>query len=103
MKNYIIAAIVSVFFLASCGADRAEEEKFLQIYREILIAREQIADSLKANQRVAEILEKNGYDEPRFRQTFFEFAKDKKRFTEMLDSLRKSVLSDTTLRKNLTN
>jgi len=100
MKRYIIALVLTILFLSSCGADKAEEDKFLNTYREILIAREQIADSIEANQRIGEILKKNGYDEPRFRQTFFEFAKDKKRFTEMLDSLRKSVLSDTLLRKN---
>ena len=67
----------------------------MKTYKEILIARYTIADSLKANQEVMNILKRNGYSFREFLDTFWELRnKDSKRFSAIIDSIRKSAVHD---------
>jgi len=80
---------------SSCSDSKTKQKKFLNAYKEILIARETIADSTEANKKVAEILKKYDYDESKFRRDFFELAKNSDDFRTLLDSLRNSIIKDT--------
>lgn len=92
MNPYIKIALslILLIFFASCSQN-AKEEKLLNVYKQILIARTSESDSLKANEKVKQILDDNGYTLESFKQEFFNTAKDNKRFIMQLDSLRNSL------------
>lgn len=90
----ILLIILSLTFAVSCSDNNESETKFFKTYREILVAREMYQDSSEANLKVEQIIQENGYTQQSFRQTFFELAEDKNRFTKMIDSVRNSILKD---------
>lgn len=96
MRNVLISFfVICLMLLSSCSDSKLKQERFLNAYKEILIARETISDTTLANKKVAEILRKYDYDEPQFRRDFFEFAKNSDNFRSLLDSLRNSIIKDT--------
>lgn len=61
----------------------------MKTYKEILIARYTIQDSIKANKKVNEILKQNGFTFREFLDFSWELrSKDIKKFNEMMDSIR---------------
>lgn len=83
--------LLMVFSFFACQKEKysSSEKKFMKTYKEILIARYTIEDSIKANKKVKEILKQNGFT---FRE-FLDFSwdlrtKDVKKFNEMMDSIR---------------
>ncbi len=98
MKN-IIFCLVFIFALSACSQDENSEGRFIETYRQILIARETIPDSVQANTAVSKIIQKNGYTESSFKEEFFNLAKDKKSFGNLIDSVRKSILNDSSVFK----
>lgn len=82
--------IIIILFIAfqACSDTDSKKKEFLGIYKEILVAREIILDSAMANKEVIKILNKHGYEEPQFRQLYFELAQDRKAFIDVIDSAR---------------
>lgn len=67
----------------------------MKTYKEILIARYTIEDSVKANKKVMEILKQNGFTFREFLNFSWELrAKDIKKFNEMMDSVRNEAARD---------
>lgn len=85
-----LAVIILTFLLISCDSGNSNKERFIKTYKEILVVREIHKDSLEANKRVMEIIRKNGYTEPEFKQAFFELAKERKNYN-LIDSIRNLV------------
>lgn len=84
--------ILIAFFCVSCGFFKDKKEHFAETYRQVLINRELISDSLTASRKMLEILEQNGYDLDTFREEFSELAKsDPSAFSQMLDTMRTGV------------
>lgn len=96
MNFKMLILSISLLFILSCSDDSAEEKRFMKTYKEILVVRETVTDSVEANQKVGKVIEQNGYTQLTFRDKFFDLAKDKQRFTKMIDSVRKTILRDTT-------
>ncbi len=98
MKKLFCGLILFSFvFLFQCSKDRfsSDERKFIKTYKEILLARYTIADSVKANQEVLKILKRNGFSFRQFLEKFWELKnKDSKRFAELIDSVRKAAVND---------
>lgn len=90
--KYLIVIIFAFLFLTAC--DKPFDDKFYKTYREILLVRTEITDSLEANKKVLNVLKKNGYTEEEFRKTFFEKAQTEKNFIKTIDSLRNSIKSE---------
>ncbi len=86
MKKIII--LLLVLFAVSCSKEDKSTDKFLNVYKEILIVREQTSDNEVATKQINSILKKNGYTENQFRAEFMELSKDKEKFLRLLDSIR---------------
>lgn len=84
---YLIFFIFAAFILVGCS-NSDNKEKLLNVYKEVLIAREKFQDSLQANQEVQKVLRKNGYSEIQFRNEIFKLAESEKDFLQTIDSLR---------------
>lgn len=87
--KYIIIAI-SIITLFSCEENnKIEDSKFLDIYTEVLIARESTTDREKGTEEVNKVLAEHGMTEPEFRKTYLELSKeDPKRLGRLIDSIR---------------
>lgn len=86
MKKILFLLIF--IFAVSCSTKDDSTEKFLNVYKEILIVREQTSDNEKASSQINTILKKNGYTETKFREEFMELSKDREKFLKLLDSIR---------------
>jgi len=91
MKYFLILIFATLIIL---GCDKPFDDKFYKTYREILLVRTEITDSLEANKEVLKVLKKNGYTEEEFRKTFFEKARTEREFIKIIDSLRNSIKSE---------
>jgi len=88
-----IILIFLILFLFSCNSDN-KKERFYKTYQQIIIARSEIKDSLKANAAVLQIIKQNGYTEKEFQIEFFELARTEKDFVRIIDSIRNSAKND---------
>lgn len=88
MKKTLI--ILSLVMLFACSEEsEVSQEKFVQIYKEILIARESTSDVEKGTSNVNEVFDKYNISESQFRKMFMKLsAENPKRLTEMIDSVR---------------
>jgi hypothetical protein len=89
-----IALLLLAIILISCQKEKfsSSEKKFMKTYKEILIARYTIEDSVKANRKVMEILKQNGFTFREFLDYTWELrSKDLKKFNEMIDSIHKDA------------
>lgn len=88
MKKIIL--ILSLVFVFACSDDGGmTDEKFIQIYQEVLVARESTADRDAGTSRVNEVFAKYNISEPEFRQMYLKMSSEKpKRLAEMMDSIR---------------
>ena len=86
----IAAFILLVCVFAGCS-QQAKEDKLLNVYKQILIVRASESDSVVANEKVRNVLQKNGYTIETFKKEFIDVAKDNKDFFARLDSLRNSL------------
>lgn len=89
MKRILIALALFFTFIACGEQSSIDQDKYLKVYREILIARETIADSLEANKEVQDILEKYEYTLDRFAEEAMELQRNSGDFLKIVDSLRK--------------
>ncbi|MER3328873.1 MAG: hypothetical protein RIF34_04785 [Candidatus Kapaibacterium sp.] len=88
MKKIIL--ILSLVLVFACSEDGGmTDEKFIQIYQEVLIARESTADREAGTSKVNEVFEKYNISEPEFRQMYMKMSSENpKRLAEMMDSIR---------------
>jgi hypothetical protein len=88
MKKLIL--ILSLVLVFACNEDEGmSDEKFIQIYQEVLVARESTADREAGTSRVNEVFAKYNISEPEFRKMFLKMSSEKpKRLAEMMDSIR---------------
>ena len=88
MKKIIM--ILSLALVFACSDDGGmTDEKFIQIYQEVLVARESTVDREAGTSKVNEVFEKYNISEPEFRQMYLKMSSEKpKRLAEMLDSIR---------------
>jgi hypothetical protein len=98
MKKYwaFILFVISIGILG-CSKDRfsGDEREFMSIYKQILLARYTIEDSVRANKKVTQILKDNGYNFQSFLKLFWELKnKDPKKFAEMMDTIKKQALNE---------
>lgn len=90
---YFTFFIFAAFILVGCS-NSDNKAKLLNVYKEILIAREKFQDSIQANQEVQKVLKKNGYSENQFRNEIFRLAQSEKDFLKTIDSLRNYVKNE---------
>ncbi len=82
--------ILSLVLVFACSEDGSmTDEKFIQIYQEVLVARESTVDREAGTSRVNEVFAKYNISEPEFRQMYLKMSSEKpKRLAEMMDSIR---------------
>ncbi len=81
---------IVVIFVAACS-EQSDTKHFSDTYGQILLLREQIADTSVANAKVDSILKANGYTKASFKETFQELSKSPESFRKMMDSVRTSI------------
>src|SRR6056300_815133 len=88
MKYVLI--LISIILFSSCEQEKKmSDEKFLDIYTEVLIARESTTDREEGTRKVNKVLEKHSMTEPDFRKTYLELSKDDpKRLGRLIDSVK---------------
>ncbi|MCS6965474.1 MAG: hypothetical protein NZ473_01710 [Candidatus Kapabacteria bacterium] len=81
-------ALLFLLVLVGCQPDWGpEEERFVQAYAEILVARELYPDTTQGNARVRAILRHYGYtDEEEFRRQFLHRAREPAHLRRLFDS-----------------
>ena len=79
---------VIAVFINSCSNSNDDRKRFVKTYSEILEARENIQDSVKANTAVRNIIKKNGYTYKELKKKYFELASNPTEFVKLLDSLK---------------
>lgn len=93
MKKIIIT--LSIFLITmACSEDNSDKSHFFDIYKNILLVREQYPDTSVANPKVREILEKNGYTTLTFKNKFMEISQDREEFIKMMDSIKTKVKNE---------
>ena len=93
MKKTLLFFSILLFVL-SCSYWSDDKDKFINTYKEILIARQSILDTAKASQEVLKIYEKNGYTLESFKEDYFEYAKNPEEFIIMIDSARERAKAE---------
>lgn len=88
----IIVLVTMILAVAACDTNSIDEKRFVRTYKDILLTRENIKDLDSANKMVIQVMKKHGYDPITFKNDFEELAKNKERFTKVIDSVRQSVL-----------
>lgn len=86
-KKIIFLLFIAIISFSACSGDK-EKAKFMNTYKEILIARSQIADSAQANKQVFKVLKSNGYTIRSFEKQWQEYASNPEEFIAMMDSIR---------------
>jgi hypothetical protein len=88
MKKLILIFCLLMAF--SCGdGGQVPEHKFIQIYKEVLIARESTQDREAGTQKVMAIFAKHNISEPEFRKMYMKLSEENpKKLAEMIDSIR---------------
>jgi hypothetical protein len=90
MKKIFFILLIWISFTA---CDSVDENKFLDLYKEILIIRVDEPDTAIANPKVRELFIKHNYSEEKFKDDFQKlFENDSEQsFAKKLDSLRQSI------------
>ncbi len=93
MKRILIAIALCFTFIACGEQNSIDQDKYLKVYREILIARETIPNLDSANMEVQKILDKYKYSMKTFKNDAIELQKQGGDFIKIIDSLRKEFRS----------
>lgn len=92
MSKILIYILLISSIIFSCSENKNEfDERFLNAYSEVLIARESISEKSKADSAVAAILSTYNYSEPEFRKEFEVRIKEPQKFMKTLDSIRNLI------------
>jgi hypothetical protein len=79
------ALILCSIVVASCSND---DERFVDAYTDVLVARAVETDSVRADSSVMKALARYGYTEAEFRREFFDRAREPIQLRELVDSAR---------------
>lgn len=97
----IIPLLAVILIIMACNNSKEKATNYTNAYYEVLITRESISDTAKANPIVRDILKKYGYTEPDFRAESIKlFNDDPKGFTKIIDSVRKRAESEMIKKEN---
>lgn len=90
LRRALLCIVAGGMMFSACTKSwTQEDERFVQAYTEILIAREQFAnDSAQANKRVHGALSQYGFSEGVFRSRFNELSRNPEKLRQLLDSAR---------------
>lgn len=88
---YIIFISITLFLSTSCG-NKIDEKKFFELYKDILIIRNQDEDTATANPKVRELFEIYNYSEEQFKKDFYTLGKKDEKFAKKVDSLRHYII-----------
>lgn len=72
----------------SCSDWSAEEDKFVNTYRDILAIRLMFPDTAIANPKINKIYTRNNYTAEQFKSDFVRFSQKPEKFRTMIDSAR---------------
>ena len=87
MKKIVYIFILIIFI--SCSDPLGKKEKFIETYKEVLIAREMFSDSTKLEQELKKVYNEHGYNyESDFNEDFNSYKKDMNEFLEIVDTVR---------------
>lgn len=77
-------------FAFACSEENGiSEEKFIQIYKEVLLARESTVDREEGTSNVNEVFAKYNISEPEFRGMYMKLSSENpQRLAEIIDSIR---------------
>ncbi len=97
----ILLAILSITLMISCSKWSNDKDKFVDTYKDLLIARMKTTDSISANKLVEKVYQKHGFTKESFKEEYFKYAKDHKEFMAILDTARTRAQREiTALSKN---
>jgi len=88
MKKIVFLFALIIF---SCSDAKINEEKFYDMYKEILLIRKENEDTAVANPLVKELYKKYNYPQEKFKNDYLELSKDSKTFIKKIDSIRNVV------------
>jgi hypothetical protein len=86
--------------IIACEDSKINEEKFYDMYKEILIIRKENEDTTTANPLVKELYKKYNYPQEQFKKDYFELAQNNKTFIKKVDSIRTIVNNSNNTVKN---
>ncbi len=89
MKKIIIAFSLCFMLFACDSEGNVDKDKYLKVYKEILVVRESISDSIAANKEVQLILDKYKYTTKSFADETMKLMSQDKDLFNIIDSLRK--------------
>jgi hypothetical protein len=78
------------------------KDNFIDTYKEILFTREMYPDTMIANPKIKQIIDKHGYTMRSFQESYFNYASDQEEFLKMLDTARARATRDYIQWKNKT-
>lgn len=90
MKITIYVFTIFILLLSTISCKKIfgpGEDDFIEAYKEILIAREQVLDSTLLHDEYIKIYDKFGYSEKSFNDQLLEYEKSTTKFLEILDSV----------------
>ncbi|MGA2296590.1 MAG: hypothetical protein ABSG15_03480 [FCB group bacterium] len=88
IKKIFFFSAMTLMILISCSNEKENKERFMNTYREILIAREREQDSSKTNSEVKKIYQKNNYNEASFFEDWKKYSSNPQEFLIMMDTIR---------------
>jgi len=91
MKKLILMIFLITGILFTSCEEKIDEEKFFALYKEILLIRKTNGDTAVANHLVEELYEEKAYSKEKFKNDFFELAKDPQSFARKIDSIRNEI------------
>ncbi len=89
MKKILFALVLCLTLYSCDETPDIDKEHFINAYREILLARESIADSVAANKEVQMILTKYDYTMETFAKEYQDLMSGDSQIYGIIDSLRK--------------
>ena len=87
----IIYILLLLFLFSACNKTGVDENKFFDIYKEILVIRSHEEDTSIANPQVRELFKKYNYPKEQFEKDFFTLANKDEKLASKIDSLRRFI------------
>lgn len=88
----LVVLLTVLVVLNACDSGWSEDqEKFIEIYSQVLKTREMIQDTARVRVVVDSIFKANGLDEVKFREQFAKYSKDIDTYRAMMDSVSAKV------------
>jgi hypothetical protein len=88
MKKIFFLIILTISLSLSCSDSKEQKERFIQTYKEILVARERFSDTAIANTEVRKAFRRHNYSEQTFFEDWQHYTSNPKEFLVMMDTIR---------------